>query len=357
MDEAYLNAVCPDVPPVALDPTSHLLRMPTRREDLLPFMQAIGLTRTRMFRFDEYERHFDAWSIEMIQHAHPEIRMRNIVVRAMIRRSNARQQQHEPPSSSSNRHGKHASTDTQTLAPHATMPTARGGGVRVGEQDARDSIATSVFDANGHDRGEEEEEEEAEHATATPHVRAAKHHFTSVAKVRHLLYPRGALTKMRKFAAVEVPLSAPMCNALSIQASGHIECKGGSTLLATYLAIELLLEWLDIDTTDPDVYIVDEGIKNIVSTCVMPFPMSIDKMCRAYPGQCRKPRDRSFPGCKYTIQLDRDDQCCIRFFEGKPNCICVGTRTVEDTRRAHAKFYRIACAAHGISPVDAMDIT
>lgn len=357
MDEAYLSAVCPDVPPVALDPTSHLLRMPTRREDLLPFMQAIGLTRTRMFRFDEYERHFDAWSIEMIQHAHPEIRMRNIVVRAMIRRSNARQQQqqqqrHEAPLSS-NDCTKRASTDTQ---PHATVPAARG---RVREQDdVRDNMATSALNVGGHDAdGQEEEEEEAEHATATPQVRAAKHHFTSVAKVRHLLYPRGALTKMRKFAAVEVPLSAPMCNALSIQASGHIECKGGSTLLATYLAIELLLEWLNIDATDPDVYIVDEGIKNIVSTCVMPFPMSIDKMCRAYPGQCRKPRDRSFPGCKYTIQLDRDDQCCIRFFEGKPNCICVGTRTVEDTRRAHAKFYHIACAAHGISPVDAMDTT
>lgn len=282
--EEYLDAVCPHVPGVTLDTTSHLLRMPQHANELVPFLRALDIQHTRLFDLEEYMDHFEAWNVEVAQSSHPEIRIRNIVVRAMIKKK-----------------GDAATTAT------AAAP-------------------------DGNDETED--------------VRAMKHRFDSVARIRHLLYPRGALTKMRKFAAVEVALAAPMCNVLSIQGSGHIECKGGSTLLATYLAVELLLEWLEVDAHEEEMTIVDDGIKNIVSTCVMPFPMSIDKMCQAYPGQCRKPRDRSFPGCKYSVQFPNGDQCCIRFFDGKHNCICVGTRTVEDTLHAHRLFYAIARAAH-----------
>lgn len=283
--EEYLDAVCPHVPEVTLDRELHLLRMPRTPDELAPFLKALGIQHTRLFDMEEYMDHFGEWSIEVAQASHPEIRVRNIVVRSMIRRA----------------------------PDEASLVTAAPGE----DQDDRASSSSSL-----------------------------KHRFDSVARIRHLLYDKGALTKMRKFAAVEVALAAPMCNVLSIQGSGHIECKGGSTLLATYLAIELLLEWLEVDTSDERLTIVDDGIKNIVSTCVMPFPMSIEKMCRAYPGQCRKPRDRSFPGCKYSVQFPNGDQCCIRFFDGKHNCICVGTRTVEDTVRAHHMFYQIALAAH-----------
>jgi len=151
---------------------------------------------------------------------------------------------------------------------------------------------------------------------------------------------QASLFNQKKLSNVLTRYAFPYESYISVFRRGRLECKGTTTILAAYLAIELALARI-ADELAPSVrfFCTHPTIINIVSRCAMPMAIDPLDLKAVFPARLESPGNFMNHSVIHTNVANEQEQVRVSV-SSKPTVVTVGAKYPSTIEWAYREIYR-----------------